>query len=147
MALPGRVHERVVAEHVGQLGPQRPRGPLPPLPGRLGDQPGRVRQQLRDRGVARPRAGQMLAERVGERQQPLVTQAQHLNRDERLGDRADPVLQIPVGRPAVDRAPPVEPHRVAVAHHGGDDGRRPPLHLAGRQAVDQGTSRFGHQLS
>jgi hypothetical protein len=132
---------RVRAERVpDQRLERRPRGPLPERPGGLGPQAGGVRQQLADGQLGRARGVEVPSDRVGQVEQALVAQPQHRDRDERLGDRACPVLHVRVGhRPggAVGPAAPARPDQLPPAHQAGRHRRNPPARLFLRQPGGQ----------
>ena len=72
-------------------------------------------------------AGQVYVESIVEGEQTFVAQPHDGNADERLGDRADAVLRLHVGRPAigptVDVARCICPRQRAVADHSSHHGR------------------------
>ena len=101
---------------------------------------------------AYPVSGTNLPDRVGQREQSLVAQPHHRDRDEGLGDRADPVLRV-VGRTG-HVAGAADPAQRPVGQHAGDDRRQPaatlePLEpgrarsLTRRTPRSAGTSRRG----
>jgi hypothetical protein len=117
-----------------------------------------VREQLADRQLAdarpfadaRPvadvRPVEVLAQRVGEVQQPLVAQPQHQHRREGLRDRPDPVLRVPVRLMPRHAAAGTRPHRTAVPYDRCHQRRCPGFGLRHGDPVEQGAARFREQL-
>jgi hypothetical protein len=96
-----------------------------------------VRQQLGD-GRAGGRARfEVLAQRVGEVQAALVAQPHDEHGDERLGQRADPVLGAAVRLVPLEHAPGAAPGLAAIPGHRADQGRRPALGLADGYPVEE----------
>ncbi|CAM5367747.1 hypothetical protein SBADM41S_11532 [Streptomyces badius] len=146
MPMPGRMHLRPVAQHIGDLRPQAAGRPLPPGGRRLGSQPRTVAEQLMDGHPAHAGAGKVLLQGVVQVDQPLVPQPQHQNGRERLGDRADPVLRIGVGSMPVDTRTRPAPHLLSLPPHRSHEGRRTPVPLGDGDAVQQSAPGTGKQV-
>jgi hypothetical protein len=79
----------------------------------------------------------VLAERIGQIQPALVPQPHNQHGDERLGQRADPVLGVAVRLVAVQHAAGPAPGQQAVPHHRAGQRRRPARGLPDGDAVHQ----------
>lgn len=142
----GSVLEGLLAQHLGQPGPQFGGGTLPPLARGLGRQSARVGEQLGHGHLVGAGPGQVPAQRVREVQQALVAQPHHQNGREGLGDRPDPVLHVPVRAVALDRGPGALPEHLPTARDGRHQGRCAPLALRDGEAVPQRAPGGGEQF-
>ena len=103
---------------LGQRLERRSRYALPPRPGGFGSQARGLRQHLANRQARHVRRVEVLAHRVGQVELALIAQSHHRRGDERLGDRAGPVLDVRVRDRAVRSVNPAAPARPDQRCHG-----------------------------
>lgn len=130
----------------GQLEPGQgcARRALPPPAGALRAGAAQVGQQLAERPVPERGAGQVPLQGVVEVEGARITQAQHGDRRDRLGDRPEPVLDVVMR--FRDGAASRRPRQARVSDDARDQLRHPAITLGSGRAGEQGPARTGEQV-